>query len=250
MKEVKKYLESRKGEYGFYFEELDCGYVYAYNENLAFQAGECIYLPLAIVLLKQIEEGNLNLNTVVSLTNKDIKKSIMLSCLKNEKYTVKELLIFMLMQNDSIAYENLMKILGANKFNNCMKELGINNTIISEKTFESQTTAYDISKCWNIINKTEYICKESKDFIINILKNQFNKNKIAFYYDKQCKENIACKNGNGNNNTENDSCYLNHSKGNFIFTILSQNAPSDVYGKVTLAKSGKMLIDIIENSWK
>ena len=34
MKEIKKYLESRIGNYSFFFEDLKSGFVYGYNENV------------------------------------------------------------------------------------------------------------------------------------------------------------------------------------------------------------------------
>ena len=38
-------------------------------------------------------------------------------------------------------------------------------------------------------------------------------------------------------------------KGDFCFTVLSNRLPNSVYGTVTLAKSGKMMLDEIMNNW-
>lgn len=249
MKEIKKYLESRLGEYGFYFEDLDCGYVYGFNENLVTDAGACIHIPLALALLKEVEQGNVKLNETIFISEECIEENTILSYLKPKECTIKELLIFMLIQNDTTAYEILMGLLGVDKFNKYMKDIGLTNTKIIDGELKAETCAYDLSKCWNIINKAEYICKENRDFIVNTLKVQPSKNKIACYYSKEDRANISCKGGSINKG-ENDSCYLNHPKGKFSFTILSKNIPSDVYGVVTLAKAGKIAIDIIENSWK
>lgn len=249
MKEIKKYLESRLGEYGFYFEDLDCGYVYGFNENLVTDAGACIHIPLALALLKEVEQGKLKLKDTIFISEECIEKNTILSYLKPKECTIEELLIFMLIQNDNTAYEILVGLLGVDKFNKYMKDIGLKNTKIIDGKLKAETCAYDLSKCWKIINNTEYIGKDNKDFIVNTLKAQPAKNKIAFYYSKGDRDNISCKGGSINKG-ENDSCYLNHPKGKFAFTILSKNIPSDVYGAVTLAKSGKMAIDIIENSWK
>ena len=45
MKEIKKYLESRIGTYGFFFEDLKSGYIYGYNENVQMVAAGCMKLP-------------------------------------------------------------------------------------------------------------------------------------------------------------------------------------------------------------
>ena len=34
MKEIKRYLESRIGKYSFFFEDLESGFIYGYNENV------------------------------------------------------------------------------------------------------------------------------------------------------------------------------------------------------------------------
>ena len=57
MKEIKKYLESRIGDYSFFFEDLKSGYTYGYNENVQMVAAGCMKLPIAVSLIKAVEEG-------------------------------------------------------------------------------------------------------------------------------------------------------------------------------------------------
>ena len=49
---IKKYLETRVGNYSFYFEDLRSGYSYGYNENVSMTAAGCMKLPIAISLIK------------------------------------------------------------------------------------------------------------------------------------------------------------------------------------------------------
>ena len=59
-KEVEKYLKSRTGKYGFFFEDLYSGYSYGYNENVKLISAGCMKLPIAVALMKCEEEGNID----------------------------------------------------------------------------------------------------------------------------------------------------------------------------------------------
>ncbi|WP_027633817.1 serine hydrolase [Clostridium hydrogeniformans] len=251
MKEVKRYLESRLGEYSFYFEDLDGGYVYGFNEGQQIKAGECIHLPLIIALFNEVEASNISLSHRIKVSSRDSKKNnSLLKRLGEKEYSVKELIIFMIIENDCEAYEHLVSLIGVDNINNHIKGMGLRNTcIVDNESFDGFTTAYDLSKCWRILKHGEYINKENRNFLIDILKEQPIKNKISFYYTKEERENIASK-GGSSDEAENDTCYLELPKGNFTFTILSRNTPSDVYSIVTMAKSGKMIVDTIRNNWR
>ena len=58
MKEVKKYLETRIGTYAFFFEDLESGYSYGYNENVQMTSAGCMKLPIAVSVIKYVEKGN------------------------------------------------------------------------------------------------------------------------------------------------------------------------------------------------
>ncbi|MEW8955666.1 serine hydrolase [Clostridium sp.] len=251
MKEVKKYLESRLGEYSFYFEDLEGGYVYGFNENLRIAAGECIHLPLIIALFNEVELSSISLDDKVKVTFKNGEKNnSILKHLGEKEYSIKDLIIFMSIENDCDAYNTLVSLIGVDRINDHIKKMGLKNTVIEDnENYDGFTSAYDLSKCWRIIKDRKYINVENSRLIINLLKEQPLKNKIAFYYTKEERENIASKSGS-NHEGENDTCYLDLPKGNFAFTVLSKNTPSDVYGIVTIAKSGKMIIDTIRNNWK
>ena len=71
MKEIKKYLESRIGKYSFFFEDLKSGYVYGYNENVSMTAAGCMKLPIAVSLIKAVEEKKLDFMDKIKIQSKD-----------------------------------------------------------------------------------------------------------------------------------------------------------------------------------
>ena len=52
LKLIKKYLETRIGKYAFYFQDLESGYVYGFNEDDKMTAAGCMKLCIAIAVIK------------------------------------------------------------------------------------------------------------------------------------------------------------------------------------------------------
>ena len=84
--------------------------------------------------------------------------------------------------------------------------------------------------------------------LIDILRRQQIKNKLALYITEDLKYDISSKTGD-KQGVENDTELISLNKGDFTFTVMSKNIPNSVYGTVTLAKSGKMMLDNITNNW-
>jgi beta-lactamase class A len=258
MKEVKRYLDSRIGEYSFYFEDLNSGYVYAHNENVVMTAAGCIKLPIAMSLLKCIEKGELALNDKINITEKDMVygKGIIHEFSERE-YSVSELMVAMLIQGDNTAANKIIDIVGIERINLDIQNLNLLNTKLNRKTMdermkksdvENLSTSKDLSKCWKSLYNASFLNKENSRILIEILKRQQIKNKIAFYLPESEKLNLASKSGHSDS-IENDTSLLLTKKGCFIFTVMSKDLPNNVYGEVTITRMGKMMWDIINTNW-
>lgn len=97
MKEIKKYLESRIGMYSFYFEDLSSGFTYGYNENVQMVSAGCMKLPIAVSLIKDVEDGNV---TFLDKVNIDVDDKVygtgIIHEFNSRDYTIFELLVAML----------------------------------------------------------------------------------------------------------------------------------------------------------
>ena len=71
MKEIKKYLESIIGKYRFFFEDLKSGYVYGYNENVSMTAAGCMKLPIAVSLIKAVEDKKVDFMDKIKIQTSD-----------------------------------------------------------------------------------------------------------------------------------------------------------------------------------
>lgn len=259
MKELKRYLDTRMGDFSFYFEDLKSGYSYGLNQKKKMLSAGCIKLPLAIALLKEVENGKLELQTKINIEKTDIEKggSGIIHEFMQKEYSLLELLTAMLIQSDNTAANKIIKILGIDRINELFRNMGLKNTILRTITSEekslnnecdNESTSYELSKCFKILHNCNYLNKEHSDVLLRILKRQQIRNKIPFFIEKEEWANIANKSGSLEN-VENDAALMNIKKGNFVFTVMSSNLPSNVYGIITISRITKMMWDIIERGW-
>lgn len=258
MKEIKKYLESRVGTYGFFFEDLKSGFIYGYNENVKITAAGCMKLPISMSLIKAVEEGKINFLDKIKIDIKDkVYGTGIIHEFDEREYTIFELLVAMLIQSDNTAANKIIDIIGMDNINTHIKEMKLLNTSLNRKTtderrskvdVENITTALDLSKVWKHLYKETFLNKDNSQMLIDILARQQIKNKLALYITDDLKYEISSKTGD-KTSVENDTELITLNKGSFSCTLLSMNIPNSVYGTVTLAKSGKMVWDNINNNW-
>ncbi|MBE6062411.1 MAG: serine hydrolase [Clostridium butyricum] len=258
MKEIKKYLESRIGTYSFFFEDLESGFTYGYNENVQMTSAGCMKLPIAISVIKYVQDGNCSFLDRIKIEESDkIYGTGILHEFDNRDYTIFELLVAMLIQSDNTAANKLIDIVGMDRINEDICSLGLKNTRLNRKTsderavsngIENITSAYDLSKMWKILYKAEFLDKKNSQMLIDILQRQQMKNKLALYIPDDLKYEISSKTGD-KSGVENDTALLHLQKGSFTFTVLSMGIPNSVYGTVTLAKCGKMMWDCVMNNF-
>lgn len=258
MKEIKKYLESRIGKYSFFFEDLKSGYVYGYNENVSMTAAGCMKLPIAVSLIKAVEDKKVDFMDKIKIQTSDkVYGTGIIHEFNEREYTVFELMVIMLIQSDNTAANKIIDIVGMEEINEDIIRMGLKNTRLNRKTndertaitgVENITTAYDLSKIWKHLSNGTFLNKDNGQMLIDILRRQQIKNKLALYIPDDLKIEISSKTGD-KKGVENDTAYLELPKGKFVFTILSQDIPNSVYGTVSLAKCGKMMWDDVMNNW-
>ena len=258
MKEIKKYLESRIGKYSFFFEDLKSGYVYGYNENVSMTAAGCMKLPIAVSLIKAVEDKKVDFMDKIKIQSSDkVYGTGIIHEFNEREYTVFELMVIMLIQSDNTAANKIIDLLGMEQINEDIVAMGLENTKLNRKTnderttitnIENITTARDLSKIWKHLSDGTFLSADNGQMLIDILRRQQIKNKLALYIPDDLKVEISSKTGD-KKGIENDTAYLEIPKGKFVFTVLSQDIPNSVYGTVTLAKCGKMMWDGVMNNW-
>jgi len=254
MKELKRYLDSRIGEFSFYFEDLKSGYTYGFHHKKQMDAAESIMLPIAIALMKEVEDKSLSLEDKVTIGDDEKYDSYcgIMKYLNSREFTLNELLIAITVQSDLTAANKIIEILGFEKINMHLKSMGLKNTVINSKLGENGnnlSTAYELSKCFSLLYREEYLNKKNSKLLIELLTNSQFRNKIPFYLPIDSWSSIANKAGH-KENVEIDSSLLNIKKGDFVFTVMTKNLPSNVYGITIISRLAKMMWDIIDSNWR
>ncbi|MGH4139532.1 serine hydrolase [Clostridium sp.] len=260
MKVIKKYLETREGNYSFYFEEINSGYLYGVNENKGMVSAGCIKLPLAIALLKEVENGKIELQSKIKIEAGDRTQGSngIIHEFSASEYSIRDLLIAMLIQSDNTAANKIIDILSLKRIDELFKDMGLKSTNLKRITtdikleqeeLENTTSTFDLSKCFKLLYLKQYLNEENSNLILNILKKQQATNKIPFYIPRNVQESVANK-GGSLENVENDAALIMIPKGNFIFTVMASNLPNNVYGITTISRVGKMVWDIIDKDWR
>ena len=258
MKDIKIYLESRVGKYSFFFEDLKSGYVYGYNENVCMTAAGCMKLPIAVSLIKAVEEKKVDFMDRIKIQTSDkVYGTGIIHEFDEREYTVFELLVIMLIQSDNTAANKIIDIVSMDRINEDIISMGLKNTKLNRKTtdernknpdIENITSAYDLTKIWKHLYDGTFLSKDNGQMLIDILRRQQIKNKLALYLNDDLKVEISSKTGD-KKGVENDTEFIELPSGTFAFTVLSMDIPNSVYGTVTLAKSGKMMWDEITTCW-
>lgn len=251
MKDIKKYLdEERDGNYSFYFEDLDGSYTYAYNHQVKKTSAGTMKLMLAAVFLKKVEEDLFSLDELVVINEKDKKPgSGILADFIERPYTIRELIVSMLIIGDNTSANKLMQLLGVKQINEMFRDMGLKNTTISEEPGSevNLTTAEDLALTLKALYNRTYLNDTNSEFIIELLRRRV-KSKIRLYLPSSYQYQISSKTGDGLG-IENEAAIINNESGNFVFTIMASELPNSVYGLISLAKAGMLMRNTIEEDW-
>lgn len=205
MKEIKRYLETRIGTYAFFFEDLESGYSFGYNENVQMTSAGCMKLPIAMSVIKYVEKGKASFLDKIKIEEEDkVYGTGILHEFDNREYTIFELLVAMLIQSDNTAANKLIDIVGIDNINEDIDAMGLKNTKLNRKTsderaassgIENITSALDLSKVWKHLYNSTFLNEKDSIMLADILQRQQMKNKLALYIPDDLKYDISSKTG-------------------------------------------------------
>ncbi|MFA5855977.1 MAG: serine hydrolase [Candidatus Pacearchaeota archaeon] len=108
---ITRILNQSSGYYGLYLEDLNTGAWIGLNERERFTPASLLKIPIMIMILKKVENGELDLNQKVILTHNDIDYDSGELYKKGVGYelTIQELLIYLMKHSDNTAAKALIK---------------------------------------------------------------------------------------------------------------------------------------------
>ncbi len=157
---MSKYIESKE-KVSFYYEELETGTVYSFNEEILFYAASSIKILVCTMLLEMASRKEIDLNEKILVTMEDLKQDTGIIKFQKEdtEYTILELIRLSIVESDNTAYIKLVEMVSKEKLMLFGKSLGAEHTMEGRDLFglvNSKDMAIYWRHIYSFIKENEY----------------------------------------------------------------------------------------------
>ncbi len=163
----KEQTKDLSGVYGFYVFSLIDSSEYGLYEEEIFSAASLIKLPVMITFYKEVEMGNLALDTEYSLKSGDKKAGagILSTKATGTVFTYRQLTQFMGQYSDNTAFGVIRGVLGERKIQEMINGLGMRHTSLAENVTSPKDIGILFKKLW----QGNILSDKSRDELLDFL---------------------------------------------------------------------------------
>ncbi len=176
-------LRKYKGQYSLYIKNLeDHAEEYRYQENKKYYAASLYKVPVAVSILKEIDRGNISLDTKVEYKKEDTADGtgVIYHSPTGTKYSVESILSFLLKQSDNTGQNILMR-----SFSKTTSEQAFSLVNrLSDFHAKNITSAKEYSDFLMTIYEGDYLTEESKGYLFDLMSNTSFDDWIADKFNK------------------------------------------------------------------
>jgi len=167
LEEIKNLTNQLLGTYGVYVYRFEDGKEYGFQQNEIFPAASLMKLPVILTLYQEAEAGKINLEEEYKLLEKDKRggAGILQSRPAGEVYTYRKLAELMGQYSDNTANNVLVKILGPEKIQQTIDNLGMKKTNFAKY----ETTPQDIGLFFRKLYEDGVVTSQHKEEILKFL---------------------------------------------------------------------------------
>ena len=168
--EILKIIGSEDSKYSFYIENLSTGEYIQFNEEKIVHPASVYKVPLAITILKMVDDGEVNLTDMLLVTNEEKPYTFDALSARKSPYeiSVEETLTYLIKYSDNTAMTTLEHRLGGvDELQTKMTELGMGGVT----RLPGESTSPAVANIFEELYKQEILSKEANDFLLNLLKN-------------------------------------------------------------------------------
>ena len=157
-----------KGNYGIYFEDLQTGSWVGINERELFIPSSLLKLPIAITIMKLVEDGRISLDKELVLTKEELDSRSGLLYLEGEGYslTVMKLMELMLKKSDNTAAFVLLRQIPEEDLFDAQESVGI---LIDRESTEEFLSPKRMANLFRSLYLSNYLRRSSSQYILSIL---------------------------------------------------------------------------------
>lgn len=167
LEQIQALTKDLRGKYGVYVYELKDKNQYGIYQNEKFPAASLMKLPVMVCFYQEVEKGNLNPETkyVLKESDKVLGAGILQGKASGSTYTYRQLIEYMGQYSDNTAFKVIRQILGEEKIQQAIDDLGMEKTSLKE--FE--TTPVDIGLLFQKLYQGKIISNENRDELFDFL---------------------------------------------------------------------------------
>jgi beta-lactamase class A len=215
--QIKTLVKDLQGSYGVYVYNLTDKQGFGINQDEVFPAASLIKLPVFLTLYQEAEAGRIDLESVYVLRAADKKTGAGVIQYKPEgtKYSHRELAQLMGRYSDNTAFNVFRQLLGDEKIQAVIDELGMNKTSLEE----NETSPVDIGLFFRKFYAQSLLTRNHRDEILDYLTKTAYEDRIPAGVPEEIK--VAHKIGNETNSFSDAGIVFGEKP--FILVIMSKD---------------------------
>ena len=182
-------LAQLNGTVGLYIHDLDSGELFQVNPDRVFPSASVIKIPMLALLLKDVQEGRVDWKAKRPIAAVNRVGGTGILCEMEQDYvpSVETLAKLMIVLSDNIATNEIMDIIGIDRFNQFCREMGYSNTILMRKMLDFEAIkqgknnymcAGETGRLLTQLAKGEFVNAGISQQIIRIMEHQQCRNKL------------------------------------------------------------------------
>lgn len=241
---------------GIAFMDLRTNEKFYYNEREIFPTASAIKIEILIHLMKEYEQGNINLYENIPIDYKVGGSGLLQYFDQTDlKLNYYNLAVLMIQQSDNSATNILINKLGMDKINETIKELGLKNTKLQRMMMdfearksgrENISTPEDKLKLLELIYKKSFLTDTMSNEVIKILsipKNTPLNSEIDYEITLASKggelDDVRCEMG-----------IFFCKSFDYILVVMTKNLPNSKIGEEIIGKISKKVFDYMKNKYE
>ena len=239
------------GHVAIAIENLETGAVTGINANASMPAASTIKIPVMVEVFQQMAAGNIQLDRVVHIQpgDKDWGFGDLCDAPVGRGYPVSRLLRLMIAESDNTATNMLIRLVGRQRINATMRELGLSRTrvadyIRSDGDIRSlRSSPRDMVFLLDAMAREQLIDVWSSRQMLNILEGQRHNTLLPAPLPPETK--IAHKTGTLHD-TLNDVGIVETPRAPYVIAVMTTHLPSLASGRSFIRGISKLTYDVME----
>lgn len=244
---ITQFLSNKRGEYGLYLKDFLRDQEITINGKQEFIPASMAKVPLAILVLKDIDAGLFSLDTTIPVDPKYRFGSVdSIGRLRNGTMVpIRRYLEEMIMESSNTAWLHLFAFMGGYEWTvteRTVKELGVNPFFLDPYLVNADSAGKLFSNLYNQV----YLTKQSNDFLLNLMKNAvaWAKQGVGSRLSGVTYANKIGINFTGAKYNYVDGAIVWGAKTDYLLVVLNDDVPWD-YGAQVLGELGLIIYNFL-----